>query len=63
MEMLYNFMQNRYKAKVYLNGLRVNETFDFSLQELKDRVRIKEPDATSCVPFREGVLWTNQPCV
>ena len=64
-EMLYNIMQNRYKAKVYLNGLTVNETFDFSLQESKDRVRlrIKEPDATSCVPFCEGVLWTTQPCV
>jgi hypothetical protein len=39
--MMYNFMRNRYKANVYLHGMRVNEMFDFSLQELKDRIRLR----------------------
>ena len=64
-EMMYNFMRNRYKANVYLNGVRVNAMFDFSLQELKDRVRLRiaELDATSSVPLSKAVLWTTQPSV
>jgi len=48
-ETMYNFMHNRYKANVYLNGILVQEMFDFSLAELKARlrVRIAELDATS----------------
>jgi len=58
-------MPNRYKANVYLNGVRVNEMFDFSLQELKDRVRVRiaELDATSSVPLTKAVLWTTQPSI
>ncbi len=46
-------MMNRYKAIVYLNGDKVQEMFDFSLQELKERLRlkIKELDATSSSPL------------
>jgi len=49
----YNFMMNWYKAIVYLNGDKVQEMFDLSLQELKDRLRlkIKELDATSIPPL------------
>jgi len=64
-EMMFNFMHNRYKANVYLNGVRVNEMFDFSLQELKERVklRITELDATSSVSLAKAVLWTTQPSI
>ena len=63
--MMYNFMRNRYKANVYLNGVRVNEMFDCSLQELKDRVRLRiaELDAKSSVPLSKAVLWTTFPSV
>ncbi len=59
----YNFMMNRYKAVIYLNGAKVQELFDFSLQELKERlrVRIRELDATSSTPLTQAVLWTTEP--
>ncbi|KAL3145222.1 hypothetical protein ABBQ32_000969 [Trebouxia sp. C0010 RCD-2024] len=59
----YNYVSHRYKAKVYLNGQRVQEMFDFDLQELKLRlgIRIKQLDATSSVPLTKAVLWTSQP--
>jgi len=46
-------MMNWFKAIVYLNGDKVQEMFDFSLQELKDRLRlkIKKLDATSISPL------------
>ncbi len=58
-------MMNRYKAIVYLNGEKVQEMFDFSLQELKERLRlkIKELDATSSSPLTKAVLWTSEPRV
>ncbi len=64
-EMMYNFMRNKYKANVYLSGVRVNEMFDFSLQELQERIklRITELDATSSVPLAKAVLWITQPSV
>ena len=57
-EMMYNFMRNKYKANVYLSGVRVNEIFDFSLQELKERIklRITELNVTSSVPLAKAVL-------
>jgi len=62
---MYNFMRNKYKANVYLSGVRVNEMFDFSLQELQERIklRITELDATSSVPHAKAVLWITQPSV
>ena len=55
---MYNFMRNKYKANVYLSGVRVNEMFDFSLQELKERIklRITELNVTSSVPLAKAVL-------
>ena len=60
----YTFM-NRYKAIVYLNGDSIQEMFDFSLQELKERLRkrIDEVDATSHTPLTKAVLWTTEPAV
>ena len=57
-------MWNRYKAVIYLNGDKVQEMFDFSLQELKERLRkrIDELDATSHTPLTQAVLWTIEPC-
>jgi len=62
-EIWYNFMFNRYKGKVYLNGVKVQEMFDFSLQELKERLRqkISELDATSSLPLTKAVQWTSEP--
>ena len=59
----YNFMMNRYKAILYLNGDQVQELFDFSLRELKERLRlrIKELDASSSTPLAQAVLWTTEP--
>lgn len=56
-------MYNRYKANVYLNGSKLQELFDFSLQELKERlkIRIQELDATSSSPLTKAVLWTSEP--
>ena len=61
----YNSMMNRYKAIVYLNGNKVQEMFDFSLHELKERLRKKigELDATSHTSLTKAVLWTSQPAV
>ncbi|DBB06393.1 TPA: hypothetical protein ACH3X1_011955 [Trebouxia sp. C0004] len=52
-------------AIVYLNGDSIQETFDFSLQELKERLRkrIDEVDATSHMPLTKAVLWTTEPAV
>ena len=60
----YNFMMNRYKAIIYLNGEKVHELFDFSLQELKERLRLRitELDATGSTPLTKAVLWTSQQC-
>ena len=54
---------NRYKAIVYLNGDKVQEMFDFSLHELKERLRqkISELDATSSTLLTKAVLWTSEP--
>ena len=54
---------DRYKAVIYLNGDKVQEMFDFSLQELKERLRkrIDELDATSHTPLTKAVLWTTEP--
>lgn len=60
-EIWYNYVSDRYKANVYSNGLWVQEMFDFSLQELKYRLRIKQLDATSSSPLTKAVLWTSQP--
>jgi len=59
----YNFLMNRYKAIVYLNGDKVQEMFDFSLHELKERLRqkISELDATSSTLLTKAVLWTSEP--
>ncbi len=55
---------NRYKAIVYLNGDSVQEMFDFSLQELKERLRKRiDEDATSHTPLTKAVLWTTEPAV
>ncbi len=58
-------MLNRYKAHIYLNGVKVQEMFDFDVGELKERLRarIKELDATSSSPLTQAVLWTTQPSV
>ncbi len=62
-QLYFNIMWNRYKAVIYLNGAKVQEMFDFSLQELKDRLRkrIEELDATCHMPLTEAVLWTTEP--
>jgi len=59
----YNFLMNRYNAIVYLNGDKVQEMFDFSLHELKERLRqkISELDATSSTLLTKAVLWTSEP--
>ncbi len=64
-EILYNFMLDRYKALIYLNGVIVQEMFDTHLAELKVRAaaRIKELDATTCSPLTQAVQWTSQPTV
>lgn len=43
----------------------IQEMFDFSLQELKERLKqkIRELDATSSTPLTKAVLWTSQPFV
>jgi hypothetical protein len=58
-------MMSRYKAVIYLNGAKVQEMFDFSLQELKERLRlrIKQLDASSSTPLTQAVLWTSEPSV
>jgi hypothetical protein len=62
-EIWYNYVYNRYKANVYLNGEKVQELFDFSLQELKERLRlkIKQLDASSSSPLTKAVLWSSEP--
>ena len=34
-QLYFNIMWNRYKAVIYLNGVKVKEMFDFSLPELR----------------------------
>lgn len=55
-------LTNRYKAITYLNGAQVQEMFDFSLQELGERMqlRINELNATSSTSRTKVVLWTTQ---
>ena len=55
-------LTNRYKAITYLNGAQVQEMFDFSLQELGERMqlRINELNATSSTSRTKAVLWTTQ---
>ncbi|DBA84045.1 TPA: hypothetical protein ACH3X1_006527 [Trebouxia sp. C0004] len=62
-QLYFNIMWNRYKAVIYLNGAKVQEMFDFSLQELKERLRkrIDELDAMSHTPLTKAVLWTTEP--
>ena len=57
-QLYFNIMWNRYKAVIYLNGTKVQEMFDFSLHELKERLRkrIDELDATSHTPLTKAVL-------
>ena len=59
-QLYFNVVWNRYKAVIYLNGTKVQELFDFSLQELKERLRkrIDELHATSHTPLTKAVLWT-----
>ena len=56
-------MWNRYKAVIYLNSTKVQEMFDFSLQELKERLRqrIDQMGATSSTPLTKVVQWTSDP--
>ncbi len=51
-EIWYNYVYNQYKANVYLNGEKVQELFDFSLQELKERLRLKS--VSSRKPVNHG---------
>ncbi len=37
-QLYFNVTWNRYKAVIYLNGEKVQEMFDFSLHELKERL-------------------------
>ncbi len=62
-ELMYNFMHNRYKANLYLDGVRVQEMFDFGLEELQQRLRARtlELNATSSSPLTKAVLWTLEP--
>ncbi|KAL0036347.1 hypothetical protein WJX77_003448 [Trebouxia sp. C0004] len=65
-EIWYSCMYNlvRYEANVQVNGKKVQDLFDFSLQELKERLRlkIKRLDASSSSLLTEAVLWTSKPC-
>ena len=63
--MWYNFMMNRYKAFVYLNGEVVQEMFDFSLFELKERLgqKIRELNATSHSPLTKAVRDLQPACL
>ncbi|DBB05772.1 TPA: hypothetical protein ACH3X1_012368 [Trebouxia sp. C0004] len=62
-QLYFNIMWNRYKAVIYLNGEKVQEMFDFSMQELKERLRkrVDELDATSHTPLTKAMLWTTEP--
>ena len=62
-KLCFNIMWNRYKAVIYLNGTKVQEMFDFSLQELKERLRqsIFQMGATSSTPLTKAVQWTSDP--
>lgn len=63
---MYNYMYNRYKAVLYLNGGKLQEMYDFSLPELKQRVQQKtaQVDATGTgTPLTKVVQWTTQPSV
>ncbi len=55
-------MMNWYKAIVYLNGDKVQEMFDFSLQELKTTEA--ESQRAGCHKYftaHQAVLWTSEP--
>ena len=58
-QLYFNIMWNRYKAVIYLNGVKVKEMFDFSLPELKERLRlvIDQLGATSSTPLNKAVQW------
>ena len=64
-EILYNFMLDRYKALIYLNGVIVQEMFDTHLAEQKERAvaRTLELDATSISLLTKAVQWTSEPSV
>ena len=61
-EILYNFMLDRYKALIYLNGVIMQEMFDTHLAELKERAAARI-DATSSSPITKAVQWTSQQSV
>ena len=62
-QLYFNIMWNRHKAVIYLNGEKVQEMFDFSLQELKERLRLRivQIGATSSTPLTKAVQWTSDP--
>ncbi len=64
-DLWFNVMYNRFKANIYLNGVKVQEMFDFSLAELKERIKVRqaELDATSSTPLTKAVQWTTEPSV
>ncbi len=64
-EILYNFMLDRYKALIYLNGVIVQEMFGTHLAELKERAvaRTLELDATSSSLLTQAVQWTSHTAV
>lgn len=55
-EIWYNYVHSRYKASIYVNGQKIQDLFDFSLQELKEslRLEIKQLDATSGLLLTSG---------
>ena len=59
-EIWYNYMHSRYKVSIYLNGQKIQDLFDFSLQELKEslRLEIKQLDATSSLLLT--TRWTSE---
>ncbi len=54
-----------YQVPLSAIGHWSQEMFDFSLQELKERLRkrIDEVDATSHTPLTKAVRWTTEPAV
>lgn len=61
-EIWYNYVHSRYKASIYLNGQKIQDLSDFSLQELKGslRLEIKQLDAASSLLLT--TRWTSEPC-
>ncbi len=64
-DLWFNVMYIRYEADIYLNGVKVQEMFDFSLAELKERIKVRqvELDVTSSAPLTKAVCWATEPSV